>query len=202
VFVTARKSPRQARSRATVEAIIEATAQVLVREGYERFTTTRAAERAGVSIGSLYQYFPNKTSLTCAVIERCCGDFLRAFQSAVAGKATLSECITALVEFALVSERIPRELHWTVNELTVTLGLSQQTQIVREAVTQALEALLRTHADEIAPEIDLPAAARLIQTTLEALAHRAIDPAQSQAARDERLIAETVRMLERYLVRH
>lgn len=67
---TARKTPRQARSTTTVEAIFEATIQVLLAEGPMRLTTTRVAERAGVSVGSLYQYFPNKQALFHALNER------------------------------------------------------------------------------------------------------------------------------------
>jgi AcrR family transcriptional regulator len=67
---SARKTPRQARSTSTVEAIFEATIQVLLAEGPSRLTTTRVAERAGVSVGSLYQYFPNKQALFHALNER------------------------------------------------------------------------------------------------------------------------------------
>jgi AcrR family transcriptional regulator len=66
----ARKAPVQTRSTATVEAIFEATIQVLLREGAERLTTTRVADRAGVSVGTLYQYYPNKQALLFAVLER------------------------------------------------------------------------------------------------------------------------------------
>lgn len=58
--ISKRKQPRQARSSDLVAAILEAATQVLAEVGAERFTTARVAERAGVSIGSLYQYFPNK----------------------------------------------------------------------------------------------------------------------------------------------
>ena len=64
-----RKTPIQARSTVTVEAISEATIQVLLSHGAERLTTTRVAERAGVSVGTLYQYYPNKRSLLFAVLE-------------------------------------------------------------------------------------------------------------------------------------
>jgi AcrR family transcriptional regulator len=65
-----RKSPLQARSTASVEAILHATIQVLLRVGKERLTTTRVAYRAGVSVGTLYQYFPNKKALLQAVLKR------------------------------------------------------------------------------------------------------------------------------------
>ena len=65
-----RKSPVQARSAASVEAILEATIQVLLNVGKERLTTTRVALRAGVSVGTLYQYFPNKSALLQAALKR------------------------------------------------------------------------------------------------------------------------------------
>ena len=65
-----RRMPRQGRSLVTVAAIFEATIQVLLTEGPIRLNTTRVAERAGVSVGTLYQYFPNKQSLLLALLER------------------------------------------------------------------------------------------------------------------------------------
>jgi AcrR family transcriptional regulator len=61
--IASRKSPRQVRSTELVAAILQAAIQVLAKEGAQRFTTTRVAERAGVSVGSVYQYFPNKASI-------------------------------------------------------------------------------------------------------------------------------------------
>jgi AcrR family transcriptional regulator len=65
-----RKSPVQARSSASVEAILDATIQVLLKVGKEQLTTTRVAMRAGVSVGTLYQYFPNKSALLRAALRR------------------------------------------------------------------------------------------------------------------------------------
>jgi AcrR family transcriptional regulator len=64
-----RKSPVQARSTASVDAILKATVQVLLRVGKEKLTTTRVAARAGVSVGTLYQYFPNKSALLRAALR-------------------------------------------------------------------------------------------------------------------------------------
>ncbi len=61
--VSSRKQPQQARSTGLVAAILDAAVQVLAKEGAQRFTTARVAERAGVSVGSLYQYFPNKAAI-------------------------------------------------------------------------------------------------------------------------------------------
>nr|MDT0666011.1 helix-turn-helix domain-containing protein [Micromonospora sp. DSM 115978] len=66
----ARKRPVQERSRRTVEAILDAAAQLLATNGYQATTTNHVAERAGVSIGSLYQYFPNKDALLVALEDR------------------------------------------------------------------------------------------------------------------------------------
>ncbi|MQT15448.1 TetR/AcrR family transcriptional regulator [Segnochrobactrum spirostomi] len=70
ILLEPRKRPRQARAAATVDAIFEATIQVLLAVGPNRLTTTRVAERAGVSVGSLYQYFPHKQALFYALNER------------------------------------------------------------------------------------------------------------------------------------
>src|SRR5208337_2936140 len=61
--ITSRKQPKQARSNELVAAILQSAVQVLRKEGAQRFTTARVAERAGVSIGSVYQYFPNKAAI-------------------------------------------------------------------------------------------------------------------------------------------
>jgi AcrR family transcriptional regulator len=61
--ISSRKQPKQARSTGLVAAILDAAVQVLAKEGAQRFTTARVAEKAGVSVGSLYQYFPNKAAI-------------------------------------------------------------------------------------------------------------------------------------------
>lgn len=66
----ARKTPRQARSRATVEAILEAATRILDEEGLAGLTTNRVAERAGVSIGSLYQYYPSRDAILAELVRR------------------------------------------------------------------------------------------------------------------------------------
>ena len=68
--LTPRKRPRQARAAVTLDAVFEATLQVLLAGGPHRLTTTRVAERAGVSVGTLYQYFPHKHALIYALNER------------------------------------------------------------------------------------------------------------------------------------
>ena len=65
-----RKAPGQARSKETVDVILEASARILESEGLRGFNTNSIAAKAGVSVGSLYQYFPNKDAILLALIER------------------------------------------------------------------------------------------------------------------------------------
>ncbi|HAE49181.1 MAG TPA: TetR family transcriptional regulator, partial [Tistrella mobilis] len=74
-----RKRPVQARSRATVETILDGAAHILIRDGFDRATTTRIAEAAGVGIGSLYQYFPSKEAVVAALIDRHAAALIRVF---------------------------------------------------------------------------------------------------------------------------
>ena len=94
-----RKTPVQARSTASVDAILEATIQVLLDAGKERLTTTKVASRAGVSVGTLYQYFPNKSSLLQAALRRHLEEVAEAVEQACREQqgSTLVQMATALV---------------------------------------------------------------------------------------------------------
>ena len=98
--LTPRKSPVQRRSSVTVEAILQAAIQVLIADGKERLTTTRVAERAGVSVGTLYQYFPNKSALLQAALRQHMeevGGAVERVCSELAGRP-LAEMTTALIQ--------------------------------------------------------------------------------------------------------
>jgi AcrR family transcriptional regulator len=99
VLLEPRKSPVQARSAASVEAILEATIQVLLQVGKERLTTTKVASRAGVSVGTLYQYFPNKSALLQAVLKRHLGEVAEAVELVCEEQQgqTLRQMATALI---------------------------------------------------------------------------------------------------------
>jgi AcrR family transcriptional regulator len=101
-----RKSPVQARSNASVEAICEATIQVLLSVGKERLTTTKVAARAGVSVGTLYQYFPNKSSLLQAVLRKHMEEVTRAVEDVCAQQrgAALEHVADALVAAFLAAK--------------------------------------------------------------------------------------------------
>jgi AcrR family transcriptional regulator len=198
--VNPRKFPRQARAKATTDAIIEASTQLLIERGYERFTTARAAERAGVSVGSLYQYFPNKAALAAAVIDRCCDEFGVALERALEGRPriTLAECIGAIVDVILASHQLAPDLHKVVIDLAPRIGVADRTDTMSRRMAEAIEAVLRMHADEIAPDIDLTTAATIIETLLVALSHRAAT-AGVKPGEGEVIATETTCMITRYL---
>lgn len=106
-----RKEPRQARSRATVEAVIEAGARILSDQGWVGFTTNKVADAAGVSIGSLYQYFPGKLSLVDAIRRRHIDDSLEAVRSALAETQSLAEFVETLVTNIIEAHSIHPGLH-------------------------------------------------------------------------------------------
>jgi AcrR family transcriptional regulator len=118
-----RKQPRQARSLATLSAIFEATIQVLVSDGPRRLTTTRVAERAGVSIGSMYQYFPHKQALFYALNERYLVRLAERIETTCLAQhgAVLADMVEALVKTYWVAKterpEVTRALYQSVAEL-------------------------------------------------------------------------------------
>ena len=198
--VNPRKYPKQDRAKATTDAIIEASTQLLLEQGYDRFTTARAAERAGVSIGSLYQYFPNKAALAAAVIDRCCEQFIVALDRALEGRPriTLAECIGAIVDVILDSHQLAPDLHKVVIDLAPRIGIADRTAMMSRKMALAIEAVLRMHADEISRAIDLSTAATIIEALLVALSHRAA-MAGAKAGENSAIASEATNMITRYL---
>lgn len=132
-----RKRPRQGRSLATVKAILEATAHILVTEGYEQLNTNRVAERAGVSIGSLYQYFPNKQALLSALRHQHAQD-MQTLVDELAKQAMnqpLPEAICTLVGAIAAAHRLQPRLHQVLEQ-----EIPRQTQL---AVATEWETTLR-----------------------------------------------------------
>ncbi|MDP9896816.1 AcrR family transcriptional regulator [Variovorax boronicumulans] len=106
-----RKEPRQARSRATVEVIIRAGARVLGDRGWAEFTTNEVASVAGVSIGSLYQYFPDKLALVDAIRHRHLEDVLTVMRGLEQAGKPLGELIDDLVRGMIAAHTIHPALH-------------------------------------------------------------------------------------------
>jgi len=197
---TPRKPPRQERSRETVRAILEAAARVFEEQGVAGATTDRIAERAGVSIGSLYQYFPSKEAIL-ATLGRC---------HLLAGWETLAPALAALEDETSLERALPRLVHHVValnagrarlHRILFEDG-ARDPELVRMLVTVRDEAcgrIARTIAARgAAPGADPALAARLVFDAAMALAHGfALDTsAGGDAAARE---GEIVRLLARYL---
>lgn len=169
-----RKRPRQRRSKATVEAILEATARVLVEEGLDRASTNRIAEVAGVSVGSLYQYFPSKDALVMALLERHCermlGLLLRS--SVDLADAPLEQAVRTYVQAVIEAHALAPKLHQVLILHAITLGLDHVAALDAQA-RAAVRAFLETRRDEILPD-DLDMAAYVLVSAVEAITHRAL----------------------------
>lgn len=99
------KEPRQSRSKAMVDAIFEATLRVLPTVGNEKLTTTKIAEVAGVSVGSLYQYFPSKDALVGAVIDMamkaCNADIEKKIDEIGTSHDSIDSSVNAMIDFMM-----------------------------------------------------------------------------------------------------
>lgn len=105
---SARRQPKQRRARQTVDAVLEAVVRVLKREGFDAITTNRVAEVAGVSIGSVYQYFPDKRAIFCALHQRHIQEIDRIVETTLVEHAasSIDELIRAMVE-AMIDAHTP-----------------------------------------------------------------------------------------------
>lgn len=137
-----------------MEAISEATIQVLLSHGADRLTTTRVAERAGVSVGTLYQYYPNKQSLLFAVLE----DHLETVSAAVeaacehARHKPLSEMVREVVE-AFVDAKMERtDISMALYRISADVGGPALVKRVDQRSRKALEAMLQTGLDTEPPD--------------------------------------------------
>jgi AcrR family transcriptional regulator len=171
-----RKTPIQARSTVTVEAISEATIQVLLSHGAERFTTTRVAGRAGVSVGTLYQYYPNKQSLLFAVLEHHMNNVAARVEAACesACQKPLAEMIGEMVE-AYVDAKMQRaDVSMALYRVSADVGGPALIKRISQRLRKATEAMLQTAPDAESPpekfaiDIMLAAMAGAMRSLLEA----------------------------------
>ncbi|HTD57447.1 MAG TPA: TetR/AcrR family transcriptional regulator [Solirubrobacteraceae bacterium] len=197
-----RRTPVQERSTVTVEAILQAAAQVFERQGYAAGTTNRIAERAGVSIGTLCQYFPNKDAILVALIDR----HLRE------GERILAPLIADLVvgQPPAIREALDRVLGALLELHAQQPGLHRVLFEEAPRPPQVRDELERNFAQATAalahylckrPEItveDTRLAAQLVVQTLDAITHGLVIHPRAQIT-PEAYVAETALMRERYL---
>lgn len=190
--LTPRKKPRQARAAFTVDAIFEATIQVLVAEGPDQLTTTRVAERAGVSVGTLYQYFPHKQALFYALNERYLSSLAdrvegacRARHGAPVGRM-VADLVTTYWAAKMERPEVTRALYRSVVELDNDALI---TDFARR-VDAATAAMLATAPD--AAFDDLPIVTLTLLTaifgTVRSVFERGLPPEQARAVQDQLIL--------------
>jgi AcrR family transcriptional regulator len=196
---TPRKEPRQERSRATVDHILAATAKVLVKEGFDRTSTNRIAEAAGVSIGSLYQYFPSKEALVAALVERHMDEMIREVVAALQWviEMPLRSAAREVVTLMLKAHAIDPALHRVLIEQVPRVGRLDHIHDVERNVTELVRQYLEAHKDEVR-STDLGMAAFIVVSTVEALTHMAVLHRPELLATEE-FVEELTGMVVRYL---
>jgi len=199
VKTTPRKRPRQARSKATVDTILQASARVLVKRGFEGFTTNEVATAAGVSIGSLYQYFPNKEALVAALIIRHVEEMSAAILCELTRVAQLpmAQAVRAVIELTVRAHAIDPELHQVLTEQVPRVGRLAKLRELDAITHRMVAGILAARRSELAirdPEV----ASFVIVSAIEAIVHRAalFSP---ERLRDPRLIDEASALVTRYL---
>jgi AcrR family transcriptional regulator len=198
-----RKKASQDRSRATVDVLVEATARILVKEGFDRASTNRIAETAGVSIGSLYQYFPGKEALVAAVIDRHNDDLMEIVGAALAEVASLplEQAIRRIVAVAVEAHRVDPRLHRVVAEQIPRSGRLENVAAFNRQYFTFFRAYLEAHRREIR-RVDLDLAAFLCVTSIEAVTHNAVLHHSEMLSGDkvEALMQEATRLVVGYLL--
>lgn len=197
-----RKHASQDRSRATVDALVEATARILVREGFDKASTNRIAEAAGVSVGSLYQYFPSKEALVVAVIVRHNEELMQIARGALAEVASLPipKAVRRLVTVAIEAHRIDPKLHRVLAEQLPRTGRLEHVEVFNREFYALFRTYLEAHRDELR-NVDLEIAAYVCVTSIEALTHNAVLH-RSEMLSDEvvgTLVDEATRLIVKYL---
>ena len=197
-----RKNATQGRSRATVDALVDATARILVKEGFDKASTNRIAEKAGVSIGSLYQYFPSKEALVAAVIDRHNQDLMRVVRAALADAAAqpVEAAVRRLVAVAIQAHQIDPRLHRVLAEQIPRTGRLKDIETFNREAHALFLSYLERHRDDLRAR-DLALAAFLCASAIEAIAHNAVlhrGEALSKEA-TEALVDGATRMVMGYL---
>lgn len=172
--VSARELPKQQRSRETVGTILDAAAQLLVEDGYDKASTNRVAREAGVNIGTLYRYFPNKEMLFATLFER----HVEQVAAAVDAKSrdltdkSLPAAVRGLIEGMLEGVMVEPELHQALIEQVPPDARPDQGRVLEERIQQIVRDYIESHKAEMRPK-DPVLAAFVVVHTVRALTHAA-----------------------------
>ena len=197
-----RKSAIQERSRATVDPLVEATARILVKEGFDKASTNRIAEVAGVSVGSLYQYFPGKEALVAAVIERHQQQIMQTVRGELAEVLAepVEKAMRMLVAIAVKAHRVDPKLHRVLAEQIPRVGKLEKLDLFNRENYALFRTYLERRRDETRVD-DLELASFVCVTSIEALTHNAVLHYSKMLSDEamERLIDEGARLVTGYL---
>jgi AcrR family transcriptional regulator len=180
IVLEPRKLPVQARSNASVSAILEATVQVLLDVGKERLTTTRVAQRAGVSVGTLYQYFPNKSALLQAVLRNHLESIAQALEAVCREEKTgpVTEMVTKLVNTFLEAKMKHLKTSIALYSVSSDVDGMKIACEIASRVTRAIASALSAARDPVGKDPQLVAS--LIQGAMSGVSHRILDSASPE----------------------
>lgn len=191
------RKPKQSRSKATVAAIIDAAARVLAEEGWAGFNTNVIAQRAGVSIGSLYEYFSDKQALVDAIASDHLAKgerFLSSLPAGVDGTGDPAALVDGLVEGLVDLHKDDPRLHRVLSsEVPLSPDIRNRVEKLRQGAVALVGQALSTHVRN--PHV----AGQLMVDAADAVIHRWFVEDDGKLATHERLTEELRRMMHAYL---
>jgi len=196
-----RTRPRQERSRVTIELVLTAAARVFEELGFAKGTTNHIARRAGVSVGTLYQYYPGKEAIAVELVERHVAGMVRMVHEwggrSVADPGDLRALLRSFVELAIAShEAQPRLHHVLLEEAPLPRGVHDAVRDAEAEAARTLAGVLRRQPG--ARRTDLDRAALMVVQITVGMVHRLLgEPAVGR--RRDAFLAELVDVLEGYL---
>ena len=194
-----RKQPRQQRSQATVEAILDATARVLCTTGYDRASTNRIALAAGVSVGSLYQYFPSKEALVAALVERHVAEMTLLVKTKLAevAAAPLDVAARTMIDAMFAAHAVDPKLHKVLIEQVPRVGKLEKVVGVEREVGCLVTLFLEARKADLRRS-NLEAVAFVLCHVVEAVTHAAV-LSELDPRREAHVVEELTDMILRYL---
>jgi AcrR family transcriptional regulator len=192
------KSPRQERSRATVEAILQAATDILIRQGASRLTTNRIADRAGVNIASLYQYFPGKHAIIAELRRRHGAEERAAVRRVLIERrgGDLEATVRALVSMGVAAHAVNPELHRVFTEELPPLRYSDIEAADASLFAEFRGLLTRSATGLKDPDLTM----WVVATVANAVLHRAVIERPDDLSKGS-IVDELVTLLVRYLNR-
>lgn len=196
-----RKQPRQARAQATVDAIVQAATHLLVSDGFHNLSTNRIAAHAGVSIGSLYQYFPNKEAVVALVVERFAERQFEIFAQGLAAvvDAPLEQGVRRLIGTLMEAKCLEPELSRVLFEELPDVGQMDVLRAWTQRACEVVSAALQANEEEVRP-LDTELAAFVLVTACNGIVHAAVVD-RPDLLSDPALADNTADLVLRYLRR-